>query len=50
MKASQQDFRARQVEQAKESVGGALPARGDPPELLEPGDEALDLPSSFIAA
>jgi hypothetical protein len=46
----QQDADASELEEAEEVLGVALVAGDEAAEVLEPGEEALDLPALAIAA
>jgi len=46
---SQQDDHASEVKKAQEILGLVFPPHSEPSELLEPREQALDLPSTFVA-
>ena len=46
---AKQDDRTRQVKKAGKVRAAALVARDEAPRVLEPGEEAFDLPASFVA-
>ena len=46
----QQDAGAREVQHPQEVVDVVFPAGDETAEVMEPGEEPLDLPSTFVAA
>jgi hypothetical protein len=50
VEAPEKEYGAHELEQAEEVLGLVLPAHRKPAPAFEPGEEALDLPTSLVAA
>ena len=46
---AQEDFGARELEEAEKVVDVIFPAGDEPPRVVEPGEEAFDLPATLDA-